>query len=359
MNRLTTLGGVCEFRYGKSLPAQLRQPGIATVYGSNGPVGTHVESLLDGPAIIVGRKGSYGEVHYADGPLWPIDTTYFVDQTATDCYLRWLFHLLKFLPLNTLNKSAAIPGLNREDAYRQPIKVPPLSEQRRIAAILDKAETLRRKRQRAIDLLDCLTQSIFVDHFAGEENRKVPIGELCTISSGSTPKRDDPDNYGGNIPWIKTGEVNGGIVERSDETVTEKGARSARLKRYPIGTILIAMYGQGATRGRAAILGIEATINQACAAINVGPEIRADFLFHQLRGAYGRLRDLGRGGNQPNLNGELIRGFEVIVPTIVEQDRYVAAVRGIASQIEQTRGHAADVSALFVSLQHRAFAGEL
>ena len=184
IGRPSTLGEICEFKYGKSLPATQRQPGSATVFGSNGPVGIHIERLLDGPAIIVGRKGSYGEVHYSDGPLWPIDTTYYVDENSTQCHLRWLHYLLKYLPLTTLNKSAAIPGLNREDAYRLPVLVPPLAEQRRIAAILDKADALRCKRKRSLELLDSLTQSIFLEMFDPNSDQCIRLEQATDLKRG-------------------------------------------------------------------------------------------------------------------------------------------------------------------------------
>jgi type I restriction enzyme S subunit len=85
-----TLGEVCEFRYGKALPAHDRAGGDFGVFGSNGEVGRHDKPLTAGPTIIVGRKGSFGEVRYSDEACWPIDTTYFVDGTATAADLRWV-----------------------------------------------------------------------------------------------------------------------------------------------------------------------------------------------------------------------------------------------------------------------------
>lgn len=164
--RLVTLGEVCELKYGKSLPEASRADGYVPVFGSNGAVGTHNEALTAGRTIIVGRKGSYGEVNYSADACLPIDTTYYVDETSTKADLRWLSYRLSALGLNRLNRAAAVPGLNREDAYRQRLLLPPLPEQRRIAAILDKADTLRAKRRAALAKLDTLTQSIFLDMFA-------------------------------------------------------------------------------------------------------------------------------------------------------------------------------------------------
>lgn len=182
------LGDICAFKYGKALSADARNGGAVAVYGSNGVVGQHDQSLSDGPAIIIGRKGSYGEINYSNGPCWPIDTAYFVDKSATDQDMRWLSYRLAALGLNAMNKSAAVPGLNREDAYRLELMLPPLPEQRRIAAILDQADALRAKRREALAQLDSLTQSIFIEMFGDPvENPKGwqrrQLGTICEVGS--------------------------------------------------------------------------------------------------------------------------------------------------------------------------------
>ncbi|MBN2239891.1 MAG: restriction endonuclease subunit S [Dehalococcoidales bacterium] len=135
----TKLGSLVNFEYGKSLTESNRNSsGNVPVYGSNGIVGKHTSALTDKPAIIVGRKGAAGKVHIAKVPCWPIDTTYYV-YPPEGLYLSYLYHILSFINLNTLDKSTAIPGLNRDDAYSQLIPLPPLPEQHRI---VDKIEEL-------------------------------------------------------------------------------------------------------------------------------------------------------------------------------------------------------------------------
>ena len=162
------------------------------VFGSNGEVGRHDVPITDGPTIVIGRKGSFGEVIYSETACWPIDTTYFVDGTATRADLRWLAYRLAGLGFKSLNRAAAIPGLNRADAYRQRLLLPPLPEQRRIAEILDKADALRAKRRAALAQLDTLTQSIFLDMFGdpatnpkGWGESKL-LGDVADIVSGVT-----------------------------------------------------------------------------------------------------------------------------------------------------------------------------
>lgn len=135
--RWVRLGDVCEFAYGSSLPETGRRYGGVPVYGSNGIVGYHDASVTQCPTLVIGRKGSIGEVNYSTVPCWPIDTTYYIDSSKTSCNLDWLFFLLKFIKLSTLNKASGVPGLNRDDAYNQLIPLTSLAEQQRIARILN------------------------------------------------------------------------------------------------------------------------------------------------------------------------------------------------------------------------------
>ncbi len=140
------LGDVVQLNYGKSLAEKERVAGVYPVFGSNGQVGYHNAIVTNGPTLIVGRKGSIGEVHFNENPCWPIDTTYYVDDFSC-CEMRFTNWLLKHLPLKTLNRATAIPGLNREDAYALAVLLPPLAEQRRIVEKLD-ALTARTARAR-------------------------------------------------------------------------------------------------------------------------------------------------------------------------------------------------------------------
>ena len=98
------LGDLFELKYGKSLRKDMRNEGTVLVFGSNGQVDVHSESLVNHPTIIVGRKGSIGEVHLVKTPCWPIDTTYFVEPINKQEFdLDWLYRLLRTLRLQELN----------------------------------------------------------------------------------------------------------------------------------------------------------------------------------------------------------------------------------------------------------------
>jgi len=167
----TTLGKAIALNYGKSLPASNRDGGQFAVYGSNGIVGNHSEAITESPAIVVGRKGSFGEVHFSELKCYPIDTTYYVD-SFDFLNPRFAFHLLRHLPLKEMNRSSAIPGLNREDAYALGIGLPPFSEQQRIGAKIDSliARTARARKEldRIPALIDRYKSAVLALAFSGK-----------------------------------------------------------------------------------------------------------------------------------------------------------------------------------------------
>lgn len=135
------LGSIISLDYGKGLVKKVRDHnGKFTVFGSNGPVGKHSSFLVKKPCLIVGRKGAIGEIHLSRNPSWPIDTTYFVT-SPNGISLDFLFHILSFLKLSKLDKSTAIPGLNRNDVYNIEIDLPPTNEQHRIVAKIEELFT--------------------------------------------------------------------------------------------------------------------------------------------------------------------------------------------------------------------------
>lgn len=165
--RETTVGEFAPFSYGKGLPQRKRNEfGRIPVYGSNGIVGYHDQALLEGPVIIIGRKGTIGAVHYCDDPCWPIDTTFYVTE-AEGRDLRFAYYLLKSLGLDRFNFDSAVPGLNRNTAHCRRITVPLLPEQHTIAHILgaldDKIELNRQMNQTLEAIAAAIFKSWFVD----------------------------------------------------------------------------------------------------------------------------------------------------------------------------------------------------
>ena len=155
---------VCRLAYGDSLPTEAREEGAVPVFGSNGRVGLHSSANTKAPCIVVGRKGSFGKVNFSAGPLFAIDTTFFIDDRFTESSVRWLFYLLGWLQLDEVSKDSAVPGLDREEAYQRVVPLPPLPEQSAMVRFLDHVDRRIRRYIRAkkklIELLNEQKQAI-------------------------------------------------------------------------------------------------------------------------------------------------------------------------------------------------------
>ena len=153
------LKNVCRLPYGDSLPDAARLGGAVPVYGSNGQVGRHSSPNTAGECLIIGRKGSFGKVHYSAEPVFAIDTAFFVDRRSTAANIRWLYYLLTSLNLDAVSRDSAVPGLNREEAYKQLVPLPPPAEQAAIVRYLDAADAQLRQRRDALRRLLALRRA--------------------------------------------------------------------------------------------------------------------------------------------------------------------------------------------------------
>lgn len=145
------------------------------------------------------------------------------------------------------------------------------------------------------------------------------LGQIAQITSGGTPDRETSEYWNGDIPWVTTGEVNFCEISDTKEKITKIGLDNSSAKVFPSETILMAMYGQGKTRGQVAKLVIPAATNQACAAILLKESFDADFYYQYLCLQYNNIRLLGNSGTQKNLNGSIIKEIIVHYPPLPEQ----------------------------------------
>lgn len=366
---LVDLGDVCEFKYGKSLLAGRRDGGKHAVYGSNGIVGFHSTALSNGPTIVVGRKGSFGEVTYSPDSCWPIDTTYYIDSSATKTDLKWLSYCLRELGLTGLNRAAAIPGLNREDAYRQRLLLPPLDEQRRIAAILDHAASLRAKRQDVLQHQRDLPRAVFTETFGRWNGPFATIAEVALPEKGSI--RTGP--FGSQLlhsEFVDQGIAVLGLdnVVGNEFTWRERryitGEKYDDLRRYTVrpGDVLMSIMG---TCGRCVVVpsDIETAINtKHICAVTVDPQkalprfVRAAFLWHPTTRQF--LAQMTKGSVMDGLNMGIIKATPIPLPNRAAQQAFVDR----AKLIEKCTRVSADLQTksdeLFASIQARVFRGE-
>ncbi|MES9818924.1 MAG: restriction endonuclease subunit S [Candidatus Thiodiazotropha sp.] len=153
------------------------------------------------------------------------------------------------------------------------------------------------------------------------KHKRVVLGDIANISSGGTPSRSNPAYWNGNIPWVKTTQIQNCIINKTDvdEWITDEGLQKTSAKMISAGTILMAMYGQGKTRGQVSILNFDASINQACAAIDLKNGICRDFVYQSLLASYTRIRNMSNTGGQENLSAGLIKEIPITLPPLPEQ----------------------------------------
>ena len=245
---------------------------------------------------------------------------------------KYIFYLMKYLydtkkVLKFQNQTTGIINLKLTDYLNKTkVNIETIENQNTIVDILDRLEYQIINRNKQLSELSNLVKSRFNEMFGDFYTTLFPkykIGEKFELSSGSTPSRDNKLYWdSGTINWVKTTEVINKEITETEEKITKFALENTSLKLFPVNTILIAMYGQGQTRGRSAILKVESTSNQACGAIFPNKIDNPVFIWHQLMLRYSELRELGRGGNQPNLNGQLIKNFELIFPPLSLQNEF-------------------------------------
>ena len=245
---------------------------------------------------------------------------------------KYIFYLMKYLydtkkVLKFQNQTTGIINLKLADYLNKTkVNIETIENQNTIVDILDRLEYQIINRNKQLSELSNLVKSRFNEMFGDFYTTLFPkykIGEKFELSSGSTPSRDNKLYWdSGTINWVKTTEVINKEITETEEKITKFALENTSLKLFPVNTILIAMYGQGQTRGRSAILKVKSTSNQACGAIFPNKIDNPVFIWHQLMLRYSELRELGRGGNQPNLNGQLIKNFELIFPPLSLQNEF-------------------------------------
>lgn len=189
----------------------------------------------------------------------------------------------------------------------------------------------------------------------------VQLSKIARITSGGTPNRKEKEYWeGGSIPWVTTSLVNFNIIKSAEEYITDIGLENSSAKLFPKGTLIMAIYGQGLTRGKVAILGVDASTNQACLGFIIRDRI-ADtvFTFYSLQNQYQKLRNLSNEGSQKNLSGTLVKSFPIPLPPLPEQQKIAAILSTWDRAIALTRQLLQEKEAQKKGLMQRLLTGKV
>ena len=187
----------------------------------------------------------------------------------------------------------------------------------------------------------------------------VQLGQVCALSTGTTPATKNKDYYEGDIPFIKTGDVTNNRITSANAFLSQQAVDDYSLRLFPPGTILMAMYGQGKTRGQVALLGIAATTTQNAGAIQPSSEMDSAFLWHYLRSCYERLRGMGSLGHVSHLNLGYLRDLLVVKPSLNEQREISVILDALDQKITLHQQKKSVLDELFRSLLNKLMTGEL
>jgi len=163
--------------------------------------------------------------------------------------------------------------------------------------------------------------------------QKFKLGDICETTSGGTPSRNNPKFYNGTIPWVKSGELDKGLILDTEEKITKEALQNSSAKIFPKGTLLIALY--GATIGKLAFLGVDAATNQAICGIYENEKINSKFLYYFLYFKRPSLVKQGIGGAQPNISQTILKNLEIPVPPILAQQVIVSKIEELFSELEK------------------------
>lgn len=253
--------------------------------------------------------------------------------------------------------------LNYQNLTQIRISFPSLPEQQKIASCLSSLDELIAAHNDKMEALKDHKKGLMQNLFP-QEGEKVPkvrfkefekdeewvekkLGDVAEITSGGTPNRSNGEFWNGEVPWVSTTLIDFNIINEVNEYITEIGLQNSSAKIFPKNTILMAMYGQGKTRGKVAILGIDAATNQACAAILLKDRYNTNFVFQYLAGRYDEIRELSNTGGQENLSGGLIKNIPISIPVNPEEQQKIASclsaldqlITAQAERIEQLQEH--------------------
>ncbi len=272
------------------------------------------------------------------------------DAASVPQYLNYLFlgnlhgrWLRKFIEVGA--RAHGSLSISDDDLLALPVPLPSgkstILEQQKIAACLGSVDKLLAAQARKVDALKThkkgLMQQLFPIEGETQPRLRFPefqnagewvsdtLGNIFETTSGGTPSRTEKAYWNGDIPWITTSLVDFRVITSAEEFLTAKGLKNSSVKLLPKGTVLMAMYGQGKTRGQVALLGIRAATNQACAAILPRKGIDPYFVFLNLAGRYEEIRRMSNSGGQENLSQGLIREIRFVFPAADDEQRKVTA----------------------------------
>lgn len=344
-------------------------------------------SILEEGDLLISIAGTLGKVGFVEKKDLPINTNQAIafvrmyKNLFNNMYLKYAIES-PFINAELLSKTkvTSIPNLTLDIISNCTIPLPPtLEEQQRIVnrieTLFAKLDQAKEKAQNVVDTFETRKASILHKAFNNqlkidngelkdEDWVETTIGECCKLGSGGTPSKSHPEYYeNGDIPWLNTGEIDWNEIYSVEKKITQSGIDNSSAKLYPAESVVVAMYGMGVTRGKAAIIKIPTTTNQAVCVLQTGEKINNRFLFYYFMCNYWNFREKAVGGNQLNYSATMISKWKIKLPPINYQLSIVNFLDVILEKETKAKESAEavleQIDLLKKSILARAFRGEL
>ena len=327
------LGNVCEIQKGTAITSSEIEDGEYKVV-AGGVDYAYMHNKYNRPenVITISASGANaGYVNFWTEKIFASDCTTIIGKSLEETCFIYYFLKANQSMLFDLQKGSAQPHVYPNDIKQIKIPLPPKAIQLKIVAecqIIDKE--VHKAYERIYELQEEIKGLV-----SNVKGKKIKLGDIYKISSGGTPSRKNSAYWiNGDIPWVTTTEVTNGIITSTNECITKSGLENSSAKIYPKDSLIIAMYGQGSTRGRTAKLGIDACTNQACAVLYEKKiEVETDFVWFYMQSQYENLRSISHGSVRPNLNANDITNYEIQLPPLAEQKTIVSKIQAIEDEI--------------------------
>ncbi|HCA3884270.1 TPA: restriction endonuclease subunit S, partial [Salmonella enterica] len=317
------------------------ESGAVPVYGSGGVMGYVNKYSYDKPTVLIPRKGTITNIFYVDIPFWNVDTIYYTDIATSKIIPKYFYHFMKSLNLMALDTGSGRPSLTQAILNKLLIPIPcpdnpekSLAIQSEIVRILDAFTALTNEltnelklrkqqynyyREQLLSFDDGSTKFAYLEKLLdGAEVEWKVLGDVAKkIYSGGTPDTKKTEYWeGGTFPWMSSGEVNLKTVKETEKYITEAGLNNSSAKLVPKNSVVMALAGQGKTRGKVARTRIALTTNQSLAALTFDEKkINSDYIFYFLETQYESLRQISSGNSgRGGLNLQMISAYKVPVP---------------------------------------------
>ncbi|GEA51433.1 hypothetical protein VIN01S_22370 [Vibrio inusitatus NBRC 102082] len=373
---------LCTPKQWKTIPTKSLLDEGYVVYGANGVIGKYNEFTHEHPTLMITCRGATcGNIHLSQPFSYINGNAMALDNLSPFVKVMYLKYYLLGFNFESIISGSAQPQITQKGMQGLTVSLPSLAEQKRIVEKLDEVlaqvDTIKARLDGIPNLLKRFRQSVLASAVSGKlteewcstnrsfEWQDLTIGDISTVATGKTPKRTNSEYWNSeDVPWLTSSATGNLYCFEAEQFVSHFGAEDCKLKRFPVGTLLLAMYGEGKTRGQVTELMFEATCNQACAAIVVDEDkAHKSYVKLRLLENYEETRKAAAGGNQPNLNLNKVRKIGIKLPTMEEQkeivrlvDQYFAFADTVEAQVKKAQ---TKVDNLTQSILVKAFRGEL